>query len=208
MSYIFNICPKISNIKNVKHGFFGKKGGVSLGDYDSLNCGYSSDDLRDNVSTNRKISVDSLKLSQKKKLCSISQIHSNIAVIVDDKFLSSSKLIEADAMVTSRNDVILSILTADCVPVIFVAPESNIIAVAHAGWKGAYSGILQNTVTKMVSLGCKPKEIISCIGPCIAQSSYEVDELFYQKFVKQNKSNHNLFIDSKKNNHFMFDLPS
>lgn len=206
MSKIIYQCPIISKNQNARHGFFGKKGGVSLGDYQSLNCGYSSSDKQENVTRNRKIAVENLNLKTNKKICSLHQIHSNKVVIVDDEFLKSPQQVQADGFVTLRDDVVLSIITADCCPVAFIETKAKIIGLSHAGWRGAKSGILQNTIDKIVSLGGKKSNIVATIGPSIAQKSYEVSQEFYNEFVNDNIQNKKLFTNSVKSGHYMFDL--
>ena len=99
------------------------------------------------------------------------------------------------------------ISTADCVPVLFFDATQKNVAIAHAGWKGAIRGIVQNTIKAMLDLGSSIKNIEVVIGPCIAQESYEVGIDFYDQIILENQQYKQFFISAEKENHFMFDLP-
>ena len=128
---------------------------------------------------------------------SLTQIHSNKVIVVEDRDQDTGN-VEGDSLVTTLSCVKLSVKTADCVPILL--HSQSVVAAVHSGWRGAYSGIIQNTVEVIKSLG--GKEIVAHIGPCIRQDSYEVDEVFYEKFIAQNGSNKRFF------NNLHFDLPS
>lgn len=196
-------CPNLSKNSLVKHGFFTRNGGASDGIYSSLNCGVGSKDLSATVKENRNRALKTL--TNNAKLFGLYQIHSNKIIYVDEK---SQDRAEADALVTDKKNIALSILTADCTPVFFCDSKNNIIAAAHAGWNGAISGIIENTVQKMLELGAELPSIQASIGPTIAQASYEVGEEFYQTFCDKNSSWSKLFIPSKNHSHHMFDLPA
>ncbi|OJV13219.1 MAG: hypothetical protein BGO27_00040 [Alphaproteobacteria bacterium 33-17] len=129
------------------------------------------------------------------------QIHSNIVV----KASSDLYFPEADAQVSNEYGVNLWVLTADCVPILFYDTESKIIGSCHAGWKGAFSGIIENTVHEMVKMGCKTDSIGAIIAPCIRQDSYEVGAEFYDKFIEESDAYKQFF--KPKNEKYMFDLP-
>ena len=177
------------------HGFFKKTGGHSKGIYCSLNTGRYSDDDPKLIQMNRTAAVKSL--SETAKLIEIHQTHSNIVHIHD----GLDTAVDADAIVTDQNDIALSIVTADCAPVLFADEKANVIGAAHAGWKGAHSGIIENTVNTMCELGASRSNIVAAIGPCISQCSYEVGPEFFKTIgiKKYFKKNH-------KNNHYLFDL--
>jgi len=193
-------CPELSSFKKIKHGFFTRNGGVSKGIYSSLNVGFGSDDTKKNVEKNRKIALQTL--GTKGKLYTLYQVHSNKVVVFSDDFDDKTK---ADALVTDKPGIVLGILTADCTPILFADPNAKIIGAAHAGWKGAHSGILENTVEAMKRLGAK--NISAAIGPTIGQASYEVGPEFYKRLVDDDKNNAEFFLDSIKAKHYMFDLP-
>jgi len=180
---------------NISHGFFGRSGGVSNGIYTSLNCGTYSHDDPTTVSSNQNTAVRAL--SDTATLIAIHQTHSNKVHIIDDDF----SIQDADAAVTKHKDIALSIVTADCAPVLFTDPKANIIAAAHAGWQGAKNNIIENTVKAMCSLGAARENIIAAVGPCIGQKSYEVGHEFYEKFTDKS-----FFLNSDKANHYLFDL--
>lgn len=189
-------CPLISKtLGGVLHGFFTRGGGVSTGIYGSLNCGPGSDDDPAHVVENRARALN--PLSETADLIGLHQIHSNIVHIID-----APLRLEGDGFVTNRPGLALSILTADCAPLLFADPQAGVIGAAHAGWKGAATGIIENTVQKMCDLGAERSRITAAIGPCIAQPSYEVGPEFYDKI-----NDSRFFTPSNKNGHHQFDLP-
>ena len=185
----------------IRAGFFTRQGGVSTGIYASLNCGPGSGDAPETVTENRRRVADVFGVNSS-QLCTLHQIHSADVIMVNAPFTERPK---ADAMVSNTPNLILGILTADCAPVLFYDAKNRIIAAAHAGWKGATSGILENTLQAMRSLGAHPAHIHAAIGPTIAQSSYEVGEEFVARFSANEQAQ--FFIPSPRTRHAMFDLP-
>ncbi|MBL0942433.1 MAG: peptidoglycan editing factor PgeF, partial [Alphaproteobacteria bacterium] len=114
---------------------------------------------------------------------------------------------QVDGFVTNKPGIALGILTADCVPVLFADTQAQVIGAAHAGWRGAQAGILENTVKAMCSLGAERARIIAAIGPCIAQESYEVDAKFYQSFIDQYPVSQAFFMATPRKAYYLFDLP-
>ena len=203
-------CSEFAEPENIMHGFFLRKGGVSEGIYSSLNLGAGSKDSPEKIQKNRDIAIrqlssnfDDVKILER-DLYTLKQIHSNKVVTVFDK---SKDKMEADAVVTDTTNIILGILTADCAPVLFADENAQIIGAAHAGWKGACSGILENTVCEMEKLGANINNITAVIGPTISQESYEVGAEFYNYFTRSGKNNAQFFIPSERKGHFMFNLP-
>jgi hypothetical protein len=188
----------------VAHGFFGRKGGVSTGIYDSLNCGPGSQDSRDCVMENRRRALAALGAA---KLVTLYQIHSAEAVTVTAPWEVAENP-KADAMVTDRPRVALGILTADCAPILFADAEGHVIGAAHAGWNGAISGVIESAVSAMTRLGAKRERIRAAIGPCIGQAAYEVGPEFEARFVKADAGNGRFFAPSSRAAHFQFDLPA
>lgn len=187
------------------HAFFGRQGGVSKGVYASLNCGRGSDDNPNNVKHNLNIVSEIIGLSGK-EIATVHQVHGKECVYVDQSW-PLDKRPEADALVTDKIGIPIGVLTADCTPVLFYGEKSNgspVIGAAHAGWKGAVGGILESTVEKIKELGAK--NTVACIGPCIAQSSYEVSEAFFEAFEDEDHENERFFKASSKSGHLMFDL--
>ena len=184
---------------NCKYGFFKRQGGVSTGIYNSLNCSYLSNDSNKNIDKNRKLisqEMDS-SVSSVRPVVIPTQQHTNICKIIDSKF--PDKFI-ADSIITRRDDIILSILTADCTPILLYENKEQIIGAVHAGWKGAQKGIIENTVEQIMNIGGKIENTFAIIGPCIQQDSYEVGIEFYQEFIRQDPSNKKFFetVNSRK----------
>ena len=184
-------------MKKIKYKFFTKNYGVSKGIYKSLNCGIKSLDRPENVKMNLKIAMSAITKSSK-LLVMPSQSHSNKCIIVN----SSKGKFLCDALVTKNRNLILGVTTADCIPIIFTDSSKLIIGICHAGWKGLVSGVIENTVNKMIRIGSLSKNIKATIGPCIRRTSYEVSENFVQN-LKEN----DLKYISKSRNKFFFDLP-
>ena len=196
------VCPTLSTIP---HGFFTRRGGVSRGIYRSLNCGPGSSDDPENVAENRRIAATAISARRDTPLLSLYQIHSDKAVIASSNWGDDRP--KADAMVTNRPGLILGILTADCTPVLFADEKAGVIGAAHAGWKGALSGVLENTVTLMETLGAKRANITAAIGPTIHQKSYEVDTEFQDRFTATDPTYSQFFASGADENHLQFGLP-
>ena len=189
-------------INNIQHCFFSKKNGVSSGIYESLNCGIGSRDLKENVKKNLKIVSEKFNI-QTDSLIMMQQTHSNkVEIIKEDNI---SKKVKCDAMITKSNKIALGVLTADCVPILIYEKNKNIIGCIHAGWKGAFTGIIENTVDKIKDMDGDIEKLIFSIGPCISKENYEVKEDFYSKFIKSSKNNE-IFFYSKDNKSLNFDL--
>tara|TARA_E500000178_G_scaffold241066_1_gene237505 strand:- start:165 stop:920 length:756 start_codon:yes stop_codon:yes gene_type:complete len=185
----------LKRIKQIKHCFFSRKGGFSRGIYKGLNCGQGSKDNKANVQKNlefvsKKINV---KLNNLKLMY---QTHSNKVIIIN-KYNKNSKKFNSDSIITNLKGFALGVVTADCVPIILYDIENKSIGCIHAGWKGAFNGIIENTIKKFKKLNSK-NNIVASIGPCIGQKSYEVDKDFYKKFIIKSKKNRVYFL--KKNN--------
>ena len=184
---------KFKKFNNIKHCFFSRKGGFSKGIYQSLNCGKGSKDNKKNVFRNLSLVSKKMKINQE-RLALMRQTHSNKVIIINKKNKDSKKF-NSDALITKMKGVALGVVTADCVPIILYDIKNQIIGCIHAGWKGASSGIIENTVKKFKKLNSKNK-IFASIGPCIGEKSYEVDINFYKKFILKSKKM--LFIFQKK----------
>ncbi len=161
---------------DLPHGFFTRTGGVSQGIYEGLNCGTGSDDDPAHVVENRRRAITALNLGPE-KLYGLYQHHSADCLVVDGGTDPTARP-KADAHVTQTPGLALSILTADCTPVLFADPTARVIGAAHAGWKGASHGVLQNTVAAMEKLGATPANITAVIGPTITAQAYEVGDDF------------------------------
>ncbi len=140
------------------------------------------------------------------RLCTVHQIHSPDAVIVNEPW-EHKDAPKADAIVTNKPNIILGILTADCLPILFADEKNKVIAAAHSGWKGAFSGVIENTVETMRSLGAEEDNIIATIGPAISKNSYEVGAEFFDKFIEQSPENSQFFAKAPAaDDKYLFDL--
>ena len=186
---------KLKKFKNIKHCFFSRKGGFSKGIYKSLNCGRGSKDKKKNILKNLNF-ISKKMLVSKNKLILMNQTHS--AKVIEINKINYKKKINSDAMITKIKGIALGVLTADCVPIIIYDIKNEIVGCIHAGWKGALSGIITNTVNKIKKLNSANK-IYASIGPCIGKKSYEVDANFYKKFLNKSKKNVKYFSNKNKN---------
>lgn len=195
--------PILAEIDGVAHGFFTRLGGVSEGIYASLNCGPGSRDAPDNVAENR---ARATRLLGADSLIGVYQKHSSTAVVAK-KLWSDAKAPEADAIVTSKPGIAICVLTADCAPVLLCDPEARVVGAAHAGWRGALSGIVEATVEAMVGLGAKPGRIVAAIGPAISQGAYEVGHDYKDRFLAEDKNSECFFVIDEGSEEPHFDLP-
>ena len=189
---------KLKNFKMLKHCFFSKKNGFSKGIYSSLNCGRGSKDNKKNVQKNLDFVAKKMKV-KKNKLILMHQTHSNRVKIINEK--NYKKKINADAIITKMKSTALGVVTADCVPVILYDARNEVIGCIHAGWRGAFSGIIKNTISKIKKINSN-NNIYASVGPCIGKKSYEVDLVFFEKFIKKSFKNKKYF--SSKNSHKRF----
>ncbi|MBR1600559.1 MAG: peptidoglycan editing factor PgeF [Alphaproteobacteria bacterium] len=196
MSYISGVLPED------KHCFFGVEGGVSTGKYASLNTNLSSKDSPDNVYRNFTIISEYFK-KRPEDMFTLRQSVSNIAVIAEK---ASWFEISADGAVTTDKNILLGIKTADCAPVLLADYKNGVIGAAHAGWRGAYRGIVENVVKLMCYKGAKVENIAACIGPCMQQASFEVKDDMRQVLCDIDKSGSIYFKEAENKNHFHFDL--
>jgi hypothetical protein len=194
--------PGLAAIGGVRHGFFTRRGGVSGDIYASLNCGPGSRDAAENVAQNRA-RVAELLGAEPNCLLTLFQKHSPEVVVADKPWKT---LPEADAIVTSKPGLAIGILTADCAPVLFCDAEARVIGAAHAGWRGALSGIVEATVEAMETLGASPKRIVATIGPAISQKAYEVGAEFVDQFVAKEPESASFFATDEGSGEPHFDL--
>ena len=178
---------KLIKIENLNHGFFNSVGGKSKNIYKSLNCGINSKDLSTDVKKNLQIVKKKINKNAK-DIFLLHQTHSNKFVFIDDKYKLRTKP-KADAVITNQKNLPIAILTADCAPILICDNKKKIIAAIHAGWKGAYNGIITKVIKFMVRRGCKLKNIVAVIGPSISVKNYEVKDDFKKKLIKKDKRN-------------------
>ena len=191
------------NLPETPHGFFGRKGGVSTGLYESLNCGPGSGDDRKAILENRRRASNAL--SPHGRLVTIYQVHSANAIIVNEPWEIADNP-KADGLATSTPGIMLGILTADCAPVLLCDPEARVIGAAHAGWQGALSGITDSVISAMVRLGARAERIAAAIGPCIGSAAYEIGNEFEARFVAADADNARFFTKSPATGRWHFAL--
>ena len=168
---------------SLKHGFFTLLDGLSRKQFRSLNCSSSNDDEKKNVNENRLIAIKNLNLNSK-KLILIKQTHSSKVIRITKNNLD--KNIEADGVITSLNDVVLGILTADCAPIIIYDDENKFICNLHSGWKGSLNNISEKAIKLFDKYQIKKKNLTAIVGPCLGVKNYEVDKNFQKKFIERN----------------------
>jgi YfiH family protein len=189
----------------IVHGFFGREGGVSEGPFASLNCALTTGDDMSLIEENRRRVAETLGVDAE-KLVSTYQIHSPNVIEIDRPWPVGDRP-RADGLVTRRPGVALGVLSADCAPVLFADAEAGIVGAAHAGWRGARTGVTDEVVAAMVRLGARPEAIDAAIGPCIGPDSYEVGPEFPGPFIEEDPANARFFRPSRRAGHHMFDLP-
>ena len=187
---------------DVQHGFFTRKGGASSGIFRGLNCGTGSSDQSDIVRINRARVAEAMGVDA---LNAVHQYHSADVVTVTDP-LGEAKP-KADALVTNVPGQALSILTADCQPVLFSDSEAKVIGAAHAGWRGALAGVLEATIEAMVALGATRSDISATVGPTISQKAYEVGPEMLDEFIAEDPENTRFFAQGQ-GDRYQFDLPA
>lgn len=191
---------KAANLQN-RHLFFGRQGGISKGVFAGLNISPKGCDSEKELGQNLEIVADYFGLGRQ-NLALLNQ-----GVSADTFYIDKPSFLEltGDGMVTDKSNIILGLRTADCAPILLEDAKNGIIGAAHAGWRGAFKGIIENTVSLMCQKGAYVKNIAAAVGPCIAQDSYEVEESFYQTFEQKNKKFAKYFRIGE-NNHYLFDL--
>jgi YfiH family protein len=194
----------LTRLLGVSHAFFTRNGGASAGLYESNNCAFGSDDERDAVSRNRAACAAHVGATA---LVTVKQKHTSDVVTVETPWDWDDAPV-ADALVTAKRGIALGILTADCGPILFADSIAGVIGAAHAGWRGAFDGVLENTVKAMTSLGAQPARIVAALGPCIGQVSYEVGPEFIARFIERDPSYAAFFTAPKPDGHTHFNLPA
>jgi polyphenol oxidase len=196
--------PLLSAIPGLRHAFFTREGGVSGGLYDSLNGGIGSNDDSAHVAENRRRMAEEMAVTPGHFL-TVHQLHSPDAVVASGPWQGPSRP-RADAIVTRTEGLSIGATAADCGPILLVDPSARVIGAAHAGWKGALTGIVESTVEAMEKLGAERGGIVAAIGPLIRQHSYEVGSEFVERFVEADAENVPFFLPAQREGHAMFDL--
>jgi YfiH family protein len=196
--------PLLAAIPGLRHAFFTRDGGVSGGIYGGLNGGLGSNDDPKHVTENRRRMAEQMGVAPD-RLLSVHQVHSPDAVVANGPWDGPARP-RADAIVTRTEGIAIGITAADCGPILLVDPNARVIGAAHAGWKGALTGILESTIETMEKLGAERSGMVAAIGPLIRQHSYEVGGEFVERFIDTDADNAVFFIPSTREGHSMFDL--
>ena len=194
----------LSAIPGLRHAFFSREGGVSEGIYEGLNGGIGSNDDTANVAENRRRMAEQMGVTSD-RLLTLYQVHSPDVVVVTTPWGDAARP-KADALVTRTEGIAIGVTAADCGPILFVDPNARVIGAAHAGWKGALTGILESTIGAMEKLGADRGGIVAAIGPLIRQHSYEVGSEFVERFLDADAGNAMFFLPGERDGHSMFDL--
>jgi len=189
-------------LRPLRHGFFTRRGGASSGVFAGLNCGPGSTDLAEVVAINRGRVAQALDL-EPQSLAAVHQVHSADVVTVT---APSADKPRADALVTATPGIALTVLTADCQPVLFADRKAGVIGAAHAGWRGALDGVLEATLDAMEALGADRAETVAVIGPTISQRAYEVGPEFFDTFTMEDPESARFFANGE-GDRYLFDLP-
>ena len=189
-------------LADTRHGFFTRRGGASSGVFAGLNCGQGSSDQTEIVGINRARVAEAMGVAAD-HLVGVHQVHSDRVVHATGPLPEKPR---ADGLVTASPGIALSVLAADCQPVLFADAEAGVIGAAHAGWRGALDGILEATVSAMETLGAARGRIAAVIGPCISQRAYEVGPEFFEEFIDRDRSYDRFFIQGA-GDRMLFDLP-
>lgn len=190
-----------SDTLTVPHGFFGRRGGVSTGTYESLNAGLRSDDNRADVEENRARIRAALGADY---MVSLHQVHSDRVVIATDEPVSE---IEADGLVTTVPRLAITAMGADCGMVLLSDPKAGVVGACHAGWRGALDGIIESTVATMCEVGASPADMTATLGPCISPENYEVGDAFRAEFLEVDED-YARFFHTPAGGKPHFDLPA
>jgi len=190
------------DLPGIRHAFFTRQGGVSQGIYAGLNVGSGSNDDPEAVAENRRRAAAHLGGT----LVTAYQIHSATALVADGPWLAGAP--QADAVVSAAAGVICGALAADCAPILLADPEARVVAAAHAGWKGALTGVAESAIARMEGLGARRERIVAAIGPCIGPASYEVGLEYVARFTHFDRGYERYFSAGVTPDKRQFDLPA
>jgi hypothetical protein len=196
--------PSLAKLAGIRHGFFTRSGGVSKGVYATLNGGTGSDDAPDKIAENRARMAAVLGVAPERLLTAY-QIHSPDVVVAERPWTRENRP-RADAIVTRTAGLAVGVSTADCGPLLFADSRAGVVGAAHAGWRGALTGVVEATITAMERLGADRERIAVALGPTIRQRNYEVGPEFVARFLAADAANTRFFSDSDRAGHAMFDL--
>ena len=195
----------LSALAGVRHAFFTRAGGVSSGIYASLNGGVGSQDDPSHVAENRARMAKTLGVAPENFITAY-QIHSPDVIVAEKPWRADARP-KADAVVTRVPGLAIGVTTADCGPILFADRKAGVLGAAHAGWRGAISGVIEATLDAMEKLGARSENIVTALGPMIRQPNYEVGAEFFRTFISASRDNDRFFQDSARPDHYRFDLP-
>ena len=195
---------RLASLPGVRHAFFTRQGGVSVGLYESLNVGRGSGDEPEAVEENRR-RVAAWFESPPAAMLTVYQTHSAIAHVATAAW---SPAPEGDAVITATPGLVCAALSADCAPILIADPVARVVGAAHAGWRGALGGVVATAVATMESLGAQPERMVAAVGPCIGPGSYEVGLDFLERFVDAAPENERFFRPGGRDDKRLFDLPA
>lgn len=201
MSALPVLTSSLLDLPGIRHAFFTRQGGVSEGIYAGLNVGVGSSDDPAAVQENRRRAAEHLKGT----LVTAYQVHSPTALVADGPWPAGPP--QADAVVSATPGVICGALSADCAPILLADPDARVVAAAHAGWKGALTGVAEAAIARMESLGARRDNIRAAVGPCIGPQSYEVGLEFAHRFLQADSAYAKFFHSGLTDDKRMFDLP-
>jgi YfiH family protein len=194
----------LSRLPGIRHAFFTRQGGVSHGLYESLNAGLGSHDAAENVRENRTRMAAALGVARD-QLVTAFQVHSPDVIVVESPWARETAP-RADGLVTRVPGLAVGITTADCGAVLFADPQARVVGAAHAGWKGALTGVLETTLTAMEALGAARWRMFVALGPMIRQPKYEVGPEFVERFRAEATESAAFFTPAERAGHAYFDL--
>ena len=195
----------LSELGGIRHAFFTRQGGVSEGIYRSLNGGVGSDDAPERVRENRRRMAATLAVAPEHFLTAY-QIHSADVIVAERPWPAEARP-RADAIVTRVPGLAIGISTADCGPVLLADAQARVIGAAHAGWRGALTGVLESALDAMERLGARRASIVAALGPMISQNNYEVGADLMQRFTGAAAETARFFAPASRQDHAQFDLP-
>ena len=203
MSWPPVLTSKLLDVAGVRHAFFTRKGGVSQGIYASLNVGLGSNDDPGAVLENRARCAAHFGAEA---IVTAYQVHSATSLVADGPWPVGPP--QADGVVSATAGVVCGALAADCAPVLLVDPQARVVAAAHAGWKGALTGVVEAAVAQMEALGASRGRLRAAVGPCIGPASYEVGVEFLERFVEVDPAHGRFFATGAAPDKRMFNLPA
>lgn len=191
------------NHKKISYGFFKKKFRFSKDSFHSLNCNLNSEGNNNLINKNIGIAANNIGFNSK-KIKFIKQIHSSKVFFIDNNNFATN--IEGDGMITTKRNIVLAILTADCAPIFIFDDKGTFICSLHSGWKGCLKNIIKEAVCNIESKSLNKSKLFAVVGPCLAKNNFEVDIKFIDSFINNDQFYDNYFSKNTSNQKFLFDM--